>query len=215
MKTKKQMESLQKRCLAHKEKPERQLEGVYHDPAKQVAVATDGHIAIVSKTTYDPANAGKIIAKDGHAIDGKYPKYEVAFNPMERAYSTYTITIDPDTLLKQVKVYDALRKYKLISDITHIVLDSHAPFVVRGEYAKIMASYNPEGWRISEYSHKAAVNLNDDGMALVMPVLNNVDCAPVSIIDLYDNYGLYDPLYGDKAIDETAAKIKEVIKALK
>ena len=215
MKTKKQIESLQKKCLAHKEKPEHQLEGVYHDPAKQVAVATDGHIAIVSKTTYDPANAGRIIAKDGHSIDGKYPKYEVAFNPLERAYSTYAITIDPDTLLKQVKIYDALRKEKLISNETRVVLDSHAPFVVRGEYAKVMASYNPEGWRTSRYNYKATVNLNDDGMAVVMPTIQNVDCAPDAIIDLYDNYGLYDPLYDHKAIDETAAKIKEVVKSLK
>ena len=59
------------------------VSGVFMDKKNKVAVATDGHVIIVSKSEYKPTNIKSgIVGKDGKAIDThncKYVDYEIPF----------------------------------------------------------------------------------------------------------------------------------------
>ena len=55
------------------------LTGVYHDPTSLSAVAANGHILIIDKTSYDDNYRGQIIDKNGKAIEYTYPKYEIVY----------------------------------------------------------------------------------------------------------------------------------------
>lgn len=52
------------------------LMGVFHDAENKVAVATDTHALIVSKSDYVECEESHIVAKNGDEIQGKYPNYK-------------------------------------------------------------------------------------------------------------------------------------------
>lgn len=51
------------------------LSGVYHDD-KGYAVASDGIILVADKGSYDPKLKGKVIGKDGAAMENKFPDWQ-------------------------------------------------------------------------------------------------------------------------------------------
>ena len=61
--------------IAPKNVYEGRLSGVYHDD-KGYAVATDGRILVADKGSYDPKLKGKIIGKDGAAMENKFPNWQ-------------------------------------------------------------------------------------------------------------------------------------------
>lgn len=67
--------------------------GVFMDKKNKVAVATDGHVMMVSKSEYKANNfKSGIITKDGKTIPGKYVNYEFVLNQYKD--------------IKHIKLYD-------------------------------------------------------------------------------------------------------------
>ena len=60
--------------------------GVYHDKSG-FAVATDGRILVADKGSYDPKLKGKIIGKDGAAMENKFPDWQKAIPPAKETKS--------------------------------------------------------------------------------------------------------------------------------
>lgn len=63
------------------------LGGVYYDNSG-FAVATDGRILVASKDDFDPKLKGKIIGKDGAAMENKFPDWQKAIPPAKETKSS-------------------------------------------------------------------------------------------------------------------------------
>lgn len=74
------------------------LGGVYYDNSG-LAVATDGRILVASKDDFDPKLKGKVIGKDGAAMENNFPNWQKAIPP---AKETKSSNIDVEDLRKFV-----------------------------------------------------------------------------------------------------------------
>ena len=74
------------------------LGGVYYDNSG-FAVATDGRILVASKDDFDPKLKGKVIGKDGAAMENNFPNWQKAIPP---AKETKSSNIDVEDLRKFV-----------------------------------------------------------------------------------------------------------------
>ncbi len=63
------------------------LSGVYHDD-KGYAVASDGIILVADKGSYDPKLKGKVIGKDGAAMENKFPDWQKIIPVAEKTKSS-------------------------------------------------------------------------------------------------------------------------------
>ena len=63
------------------------LSGVYHDD-KGYAVASDGIILVADKGSYDPKLKGKVIGKDGAAMENKFPDWQKIIPVAKRTKSS-------------------------------------------------------------------------------------------------------------------------------
>lgn len=63
------------------------LSGVYHDD-KGYAVASNGIILVADKGSYDPKLKGKVIGKDGAAMENKFPNWQKAIPPAKETKSS-------------------------------------------------------------------------------------------------------------------------------
>lgn len=66
---------------------EGRLSGVYHDD-KGYAVASDGIILVADKGSYDPKLKGKVIGKDGAAMENKFPSWQKVIPIAEKTKSS-------------------------------------------------------------------------------------------------------------------------------
>lgn len=66
---------------------EGRLSGVYHDD-KGYAVASDGIILVADKGSYDPKLKGKVIGKDGVAMENKFPDWQEAISTAKETKSS-------------------------------------------------------------------------------------------------------------------------------
>lgn len=66
---------------------EGRLSGVYHDD-KGYAVASDGIILVADKGSYDPKLKGKVIGKDGVAMENKFPDWQKVIPIAEKTKSS-------------------------------------------------------------------------------------------------------------------------------
>ena len=74
--------------IAPKDSPyAERIGGVYHDKSG-FAVATDGRILVADKGSYDPKLKGKIIGKDGAAMENKYPNWQKTIPPAKETRSS-------------------------------------------------------------------------------------------------------------------------------
>ena len=74
--------------IAPKDSPyAERIGGVYHDKSG-FAVATDGRILVADKGSYDPKLKGKIIGKDGAAMENKFPDWQEAIRPAKETKSS-------------------------------------------------------------------------------------------------------------------------------
>lgn len=85
--------------IAPKDSPyAERIGGVYHDKSG-FTVATDGRILVADKGSYDPKLKGKVIGKDGAAMENKFPNWQKAIPP---AKETKSSNIDVEDLRKFV-----------------------------------------------------------------------------------------------------------------
>ena len=74
--------------IAPKDSPyAERIGGVYHDKSG-FAVATDGRILVADKGSYDPKLKGKIIGKDGVAMENKFPDWQEAISTAKETKSS-------------------------------------------------------------------------------------------------------------------------------
>ena len=73
--------------IAPKNVCEGRLSGVYHDD-KGYAVASDGIILVADKGSYDPKLKGKVIGKDGVAMENKFPDWQKVIPVAEKTKSS-------------------------------------------------------------------------------------------------------------------------------
>lgn len=68
------------------------LGGVFHDNSG-FAVATDGRILVADKGSYDPKLKGKVIGKDGAAMENKFPDWQKVI-PVEKRTKSSLIDVE-------------------------------------------------------------------------------------------------------------------------
>ena len=74
--------------IAPKDSPyAERIGGVYHDKSG-FAVATDGRILVADKGSYDPKLKGKVIGKDGAAMENKFPDWQKIIPVAEKTKSS-------------------------------------------------------------------------------------------------------------------------------
>lgn len=98
--------------IAPKDSPyAERIGGVYHDKSG-FAVATDGIILVADKGSYDPKLKGKIIGKDGAAMENKFPDWQKAIST---AKETKSSRIDVEDLHRFVAGVLRANKHAYIS----------------------------------------------------------------------------------------------------
>ena len=83
------------------------LMGVYHDAEDKVAVATDTHAIIVSKSDYVECEESHIVAKNGDEIRGRYADYK---RVMPDTDECLLYDVDRDKIKRILTEYKAERK---------------------------------------------------------------------------------------------------------
>ena len=83
------------------------LMGVYHDAENKVAVATDTHALIVSKSDYVECEESHIVAKNGDEIRGRYADYK---RVMPDTDECLLYDVDRDKIKRILTEYRAERK---------------------------------------------------------------------------------------------------------
>lgn len=131
------------------EKFRRQLNGVYHDRDGKVAVASDGTMIMVSPSEYIEECAGKIIAKNGDTIEGRYPNW-MSVIPSDDKLTPMVPAMTTEELRDELRRINALLKeaYYLPS-LTHPMLVGYSgdtPIYTSIEHAYVFLSLGIDGW---------------------------------------------------------------------
>lgn len=103
------------------------LAGVFHDAEKEVAVATDAHTMIISKSDYNADYAGKVVNKKGDQIDGKYPDYTRC---MPR--NGEIVNIDRELLKNNLEIAKSHNKKHKSSPVFYIEIAQDLVLSIRG-----------------------------------------------------------------------------------
>lgn len=155
--------------------------GVFHDQG--YAVATDGKVLVATKKDYNMFNDGEVYDKYDNKIEGNYPKWESVF---PKAYDDYErAEFDVNELMSIRKKFNAHLKtlpktrrkvghrgvYKLYN--AYFDLDY---LIKLGSLTNVLY-VNPD---------RAAVNVQDDFKALMMPIRFN------SFDGVHNAYLVYD-----------------------
>ena len=81
------------------------LQGVYHNEGWQTA--SDGNILISVKQDYEEEREGKVIAKDGSEIEGRYPNWQSVIPVYTNEYKTFRMDMKELTdAMRKVKAHD-------------------------------------------------------------------------------------------------------------
>lgn len=107
--TKTEVNALYKICVKNDLRPV--MECVYYDGGQMVA--SDGHILMAVKAEYDAKNEGKIIHKDGRAIEGFYPRWQSVI-PSERATRIN---------VSQKKLFDAVKNIRKVKNAQFTIIN--------------------------------------------------------------------------------------------
>lgn len=86
------------------------MTGVFHDPEKQCAVASDGRVLLASPTIYNAAHAGKIIDKYGDEINEPYPRYAKVLASFDAKGHTPSVFLGKEKLAELDKQIAALAR---------------------------------------------------------------------------------------------------------
>lgn len=124
-------ESKQKRTTIKdfraKEKYRPAMCGIFHDADDKVAVATDGHVLLVSKSDYNEDFAGKTVDEYGNEIESKIPKYKSVLPCSLDNYQSYPLSAeDVRKGLNELKAFAKQNKIDKNFYATH--LESNVSF---------------------------------------------------------------------------------------
>ena len=156
--------------------------GVYHDKSG-FAVATDGRILVADKGRYDPKLKGKIIGKDGAAMENKFPDWQEAI-PL--AKETKSSNIDVEDLRKFVAGVLKANKHVYISlrfDGTVVPFDADKLNLMLRAMKRLGADkllYTKDGMML--------VAKSDKGTALLMGYVSAEDESMEEYGYAYDKY---------------------------
>lgn len=118
------------------------LMGVFHDSENKVAVATDTHALIVSKSDYVECEESHIVAKNGDEIQGKYPDYK---RVMPDTDECLLFDIDRDKIKRILTEYKAERKLDKSVEYNAINVGSpDKPFYLTPDNCKLLLQL-PDG----------------------------------------------------------------------
>ena len=153
--------------MAAKDETRPAMCGVFHD--RGYKVASDSHVLVAIKDTYDEALEGHILDRTGKDIVGKYPKWDLVF-PKEEG-TGYNI----DTQ----KVYDLLKQEKVEKKAAGKWGSPRRAYVKVGEtffradklgmVCTFMDAYGTNELRIIDSKRAVAVYAPDGSKALLMP----------------------------------------------
>lgn len=118
------------------------LMGVFHDSENKVAVATDTHALIVSKSDYVECEESHIVAKNGDEIQGKYPNYK---SVMPDTDECLLYDVDRDKIKRILTEYRAERKLdKSVEYLAINVGSPDKPFYLTPDNCKLLLQL-PDG----------------------------------------------------------------------
>lgn len=98
------------------------LMGVFHDAENKVAVATDTHALIVSKSDYVECEESHIVAKNGDEIRGRYADYK---SVMPDTDECLLFDVDRDKIQRILTEYKAERK--LDKSVEYLAINIGSP----------------------------------------------------------------------------------------
>lgn len=147
------------------------LMGVFHDSENKVAVATDTHALIVSKSDYVECEESHIVAKNGDEIQGRYPDYK---RVMPDTDECLLYDVDRDKIKRILTKYKAERKLdKSVEYLAINVGSPDKPFYLTPENCKLLLQLpdgdffvNASGYNARPLSYESA---DENYKAIFMP----------------------------------------------
>jgi len=144
--------------------------GVFHDGGFKVGC--DTHILAAVREDYDAENEGKVVGKDGRAIEGKYPNWRAV---IPGAGGSQRVEID------SAKVYELLKREKAENKLAGrggnqvaIVRVGEAYFKASflAKVCKFMDHYGIKAMRVYGPRHAAKAAAEDGSVSIIMPVVS-------------------------------------------
>lgn len=148
------------------------LMGVYHDAENKVAVATDTHALIVSKSDYVECEEAHIVAKNGDEIHGKYANYK---SVMPDTDECLLYDVDRDKIKRILTEYKAERKLdKSVEYLAINVGTTDKPLYLTPDNCKLLLQLPDGDFFVSanDYNSRAIAYESEDGdyKAIFMPL---------------------------------------------
>lgn len=144
--------------------------GVYYDAENSVAVATDTHVMLVSKSDYDASRANAIVAKNGDEVEGvRYPDY---LRVIPKAENMREFQFDNARIANLLTKMNAERKIdKSIKYIAFNVGDKDSQVYISPKNCKLLLTL-PAGKFYTRDPRSQLLYKSDDEnyTAVVMPV---------------------------------------------
>lgn len=143
--------------------------GVYHDATDSVAVATETHVMLVSKSDYRADFAGKIIDKKGMAVNGRLHDYK---RVIPNSAGMTEISINRDRIARLLSDMRAERKLdKSIDYAAFNIGCADTPLFFSPKFCKLLLTL-PEGKFYFSNRTRPLLYKSNDGnyVAVAMPV---------------------------------------------
>ena len=148
------------------------LTGVYYKDG--MLIASDSYILVRTKIGYKEEYEGKIIAKDGNEVDGRYPNIDSVIPIVTEDYIEHDVDFDLiDAYVKSGKVWAEthLQKGKKMED--HLVLNFHGTNFRLMDLQKICTAMKAMGMNylyINKDCSRPAFMTKDGESVLLMPL---------------------------------------------
>ena len=147
------------------------LMGVYHDAENKVAVASDTHALITSKSDYVECEESHIVAKNGDEVHGKFPNYK---GIMPDTDECLLYDVDRDKIKRILTEYRAERKLDKSVEYLAINIGSpDKPYYLSPDNCKLLLQL-PDGdffVNANDYNSRMIAYESEDGnyKAVFMP----------------------------------------------
>ena len=143
------------------------INGIYHKEGK--VYATDAFILCRLSRTYDEANEGKVIGKDGKEIDGRYPNADAVIPNTE---GWKTIPADFDKINEARKTWAAHKKlYKKKAQGRFIIGNQEVAMDYLFMMADLMIELGISEFLQSDNSCRPLTTRDNDNDIIIMPLI--------------------------------------------
>jgi hypothetical protein len=161
--------------------------GVFHDKENGMAVASDCHILVADKASYDESKVepnGKMwpIDKYGKFIEGLYPSWNKIIpekdSAIEKGYKQYHVDAkDVEAYIKECKAYMKLNEFVGKHAMRPVFNIPNTNSWFRADYLlKFLLASGGDVWLINGDASRPAIYWSDERKVLLMPVLvDNVE----------------------------------------